>query len=296
MSVVIRQLDSTDRDFHQKLMAVLAFEASEDEAIDRIAASIITEVRQRGDTALLEYTNKFDRLNASNVQVLEIPRAERQAALAGLPEARRHALQQAADRVRVYHERQKKECGSDGFVFTEADGTVLGQKVTALDKVGIYVPGGKAAYPSSVLMNAIPAKVAGVGEIIMVVPTPDGVKNSLVLAAAEIAGVDRVFTIGGAQAVAALAFGTQTIPAVDKIVGPGNAYVANAKRRVFGTVGIDMIAGPSEVLVLADGSANPDWIAIDLLAQAEHDTAAQSILITNDASLATSVEQAVERQ
>lgn len=293
MSVVIRQLDSTERDFHQRLMAVLAFEASEDEAIDRVAADIIAQVRLRGDAALLDYTNKFDRLNASSVQALEIPRAERQAALAGLTEARRHALQQAADRVRAYHERQKKECGSDGFLFTEADGTVLGQKVTALDKVGIYVPGGKAAYPSSVLMNAIPAKVAGVGEIIMVVPTPDGVKNSLVLAAAEIAGVDRVFTIGGAQAVAALAYGTATIPQVDKIVGPGNAYVAAAKRRVFGVVGIDMIAGPSEILILADGSTDPDWVAMDLFSQAEHDELAQSILVCPDADYLTRVQASV---
>ena len=295
MSVVIRQLDSTERDFHQKLMAVLAFEASEDEAIDRVAADIIAQVRQRGDAALLDYTNKFDRLNASSIQALEIPRAERQAALAGLPEPRRHALQQAADRVRAYHERQKKECGSDGFLFTEADGTVLGQKVTALDKVGIYVPGGKAAYPSSVLMNAIPAKVAGVGEIIMVVPTPDGVKNSLVLAAAEIAGVDRVFTIGGAQAVAALAYGTATIPQVDKIVGPGNAYVAAAKRRVFGVVGIDMIAGPSEILILADGSTDPDWVAMDLFSQAEHDELAQSILVCPDADYLTRVQASVNK-
>ena len=295
MSVVIRQLDSTERDFHQKLMAVLAFEASEDEAIDRVAADIIAEVRQRGDAALLDYTNKFDQLNASSIQALEIPRAERQAALAGLSEARRHALQQAADRVRAYHERQKKECGSDGFLFTEADGTVLGQKVTALDKVGIYVPGGKAAYPSSVLMNAIPAKVAGVGEVIMVVPTPYGVKNSLVLAAAEIAGVDRVFTIGGAQAVAALAYGTATIPQVDKIVGPGNAYVAAAKRRGFGVVGIDMIAGPSEILILADGSTDPDWVAMDLFSQAEHDELAQSILVCPDADYLARVQASVNK-
>ena len=245
-------------------MAVLAFEAAEDEAIDRAAANILGEVKQRGDDAVLQYTRQFDRLPASSVAALEIPRAELQAALDGLTPQRRDALQQAADRVRVYHQRQKQECGSDGFSFTEPDGTVLGQKVTALDKVGIYVPGGKAAYPSSVLMNAIPAKVAGVGEVIMVVPTPDGVKNALVLAAAAIAGVDRVFTIGGAQAVAALAYGTATIPQVDKIVGPGNAYVAAAKRRVFGTVGIDMIAGPSEILVLADGSTPADWVAMDL--------------------------------
>ena len=295
MSVVIRQLDSTERDFHQKLMAVLAFEASEDEAIDRVAADIIAHVRQRGDAALLDYTNKFDRLSVSDIQALEIPRTERQAALAGLSEVRRHALQQAADRVRAYHERQKKECGSDGFLFTEADGTVLGQKVTALDKVGIYVPGGKAAYPSSVLMNAIPAKVAGVGEVIMVVPTPDGVKNSLVLAAAEIAGVDRVFTIGGAQAVAALAYGTATIPQVDKIVGPGNAYVAAAKRRVFGVVGIDMVAGPSEILILADGSTDPDWVAMDLFSQAEHDELAQSILVCPDADYLKRVQASVNK-
>ncbi len=283
MSVSIRQLDSTEADFHAKLMNVLAFEASEDEAIDRAVAAILADVKQRGDAAVLEYTNKFDRVSAVSMSALEIPHAQLQAALAGLNPERRTALQSAADRVRTYHERQKQECGSDGFTFTEPDGTLLGQKVTPLDKVGIYVPGGKAAYPSSVLMNAIPAKVAGVGEIIMVVPTPDGVKNPLVLAAAAIAGVDRVFTIGGAQAVAALAYGTSTIAQVDKIVGPGNAYVAAAKRRVFGTVGIDMIAGPSEILVLADGTTDPDWVAMDLFSQAEHDELAQSILVCPDA-------------
>ncbi len=277
-------------------MAVLAFEASEDEAIDRAAASILADVRQRGDAAVLEHTNKFDRLSATDMSMLEIPRAELKAALNSLAPERRIALQSAADRVRAYHERQKKECGSDGFSFTEADGTVLGQKVTPLDRVGIYVPGGKAAYPSSVLMNAIPAKVAGVTEVIMVVPTPDGVKNPLVLAAAEIAGVDRVFTIGGAQAVAALAYGTQTIPQVDKIVGPGNAYVAAAKRRVFGVVGIDMIAGPSEILVLADGSTDPDWVAMDLFSQAEHDELAQSILVCPDATYLARVADSVNRQ
>ncbi len=293
MSVQIRQLDSTDAEFNAKLMAVLAFEASEDEAIDRAAAAILADVKARGDAAVLEYTNRFDRLSATSVTALEIPHAELQAALAGLPDARRQALQQAADRVRAYHERQKNECGSDGFTFTEADGTVLGQKVTPLDKVGIYVPGGKAAYPSSVLMNAIPAKVAGVAEVIMVVPTPDGVKNPLVLAAAHIAGVDRVFTIGGAQAVGALAHGTATIPQVDKIVGPGNAYVAAAKRRVFGIVGIDMIAGPSEILVLADGSTDPDWVAMDLFSQAEHDELAQSILVCPDAAYLDRVRDSV---
>ena len=295
MSVSIRRLNTTDSDFNAKLMAVLAFEAAEDEAIDRAAANILAEVKQRGDDAVLEYTRQFDRLPASSVAALEIPRAELQAALDGLSPQRRDALQQAADRVRAYHQRQKQECGSDGFSFTEPDGTVLGQKVTALDKVGIYVPGGKAAYPSSVLMNAIPAKVAGVSEVIMVVPTPDGVKNALVLAAAAIAGVDRVFTIGGAQAVGALAYGTATIPQVDKIVGPGNAYVAAAKRRVFGTVGIDMIAGPSEILVLADGSTPADWVAMDLFSQAEHDELAQSILVCPDADYLDSVAASVNK-
>ena len=295
MSIEIRKLDSASKDFREQLMAVLAFEASEDEAIDRAAASILADVRQRGDAAVLDYTNRFDRLSATDMAALEIPRAECKAALDSLPVARRVALQQAADRVRAYHERQKQECGSDGFTFTEADGTVLGQKVTPLDKVGIYVPGGKAAYPSSVLMNAIPAKVAGVGEIIMVVPTPEGVKNPLVLAAAEIAGVDRVFTIGGAQAVGALAYGTASIPQVDKIVGPGNAYVAAAKRRVFGMVGIDMIAGPSEILVLADGSTDPDWVAMDLFSQAEHDELAQSILVCPDADYLSRVEISINQ-
>jgi len=296
MSVVIRQLDSADQDFQAKLMAVLAFEASEDEAIDRTAASIIADVRQRGDAAVLEYTQRFDHVTATSMTALEIPRAALQAALASLAPERRAALTEAADRVRSYHERQKQSCGSDGFAFTEADGTILGQKVTPLDRVGIYVPGGKAAYPSSVLMNAIPAKVAGVAEVIMVVPTPDGVQNPLVLAAAEIAGVDRVFTIGGAQAVAALAYGTHTIPQVDKIVGPGNAYVAAAKRRVFGVVGIDMIAGPSEILVLADGSTDPDWVAMDLFSQAEHDELAQSILVCPDAAYLARVADSVNRQ
>ncbi len=295
MTVKIRQLDTTETGFQDKLLAVLAFEASEDEAIDRAAAGILADVKARGDAAVLEYTNKFDRLSATSVTALEIPRAELQAALEGLEPARRNALQAAADRVRAYHERQKQECGSDGFTFTEADGTVLGQKVTPLDKVGIYVPGGKAAYPSSVLMNAIPAKVAGVGEVIMVVPTPDGVKNPLVLAAAQIAGVDRVFTIGGAQAVGALAHGTETIPQVDKIVGPGNAYVAAAKRRVFGIVGIDMIAGPSEILVLADGSTDPDWVAMDLFSQAEHDELAQSILVCPDAAYLERVQASINQ-
>jgi len=294
--IQIRKLDSIVENFKTQLSAVLAFEASEDEAIDRAAAQILADVKTRGDAAVLEYTNRFDKLNANSVAALEINQDELRAALAGLTPERRAALQTAADRVRAYHERQKQECGSDGFTYTEADGTVLGQKVTALDRVGIYVPGGKAAYPSSVLMNAIPAKVAGVQEIIMVVPTPSGVRNELVLAAAAIAGVDRVFTVGGAQAVGALAYGTATIPQVDKIVGPGNAYVAAAKRRVFGVVGIDMIAGPSEILVICDGTTAPDWVAMDLFSQAEHDELAQSILLCPDADYIAKVEASINRQ
>ena len=295
MTLSIKKLDSTAADFLPTLDAVLAFEASEDAAIDQAAARILADVKRRGDAAVLDCTNQFDRLHATQVTELEISQAELQAALHNLTPVRRDALQQAADRVRGYHVRQKAECGSAGFTYTEADGTVLGQKVTPLDRVGIYVPGGKAAYPSSVLMNAIPAKVAGVQEIIMVVPTPDGVKNELVLAAAAIAGVDRVFTIGGAQAVGALAYGTATIPQVDKIVGPGNAYVAAAKRRVFGTVGIDMIAGPSEILVICDGSTDPDWIAMDLFSQAEHDELAQSILLCPDAAFIDAVEASINK-
>jgi histidinol dehydrogenase len=294
--IQIRKLDSTAPDFKVKLSAVLTFEASEDEAIDRAAAQILADVKARGDAAVLEYTNRFDKLDAGSLAALEIPQSELRAALDGLSAERRAALQTAADRVRAYHERQKQECGSDGFTYTEADGTVLGQKVTPLDRVGIYVPGGKAAYPSSVLMNAIPAKVAGVQEIIMVVPTPSGVKNELVLAAAAISGVDRVFTIGGAQAVGALAYGTATIPQVDKIVGPGNAYVAAAKRRVFGIVGIDMIAGPSEILVVCDGTTDPDWVAMDLFSQAEHDELAQSILLCPDAAYLDKVEASINKQ
>ena len=296
MSLKIRKLDSTAGNFAEQLKAVLAFEASEDEAIDQSAARILAAVKQEGDAAVLRFTRQFDRLNADSVAALEITHEQLQASLSKLPVAQRAALQTAADRVRAYHERQRQECGSDGFTYTDADGTMLGQKVTPLDRVGIYVPGGKAAYPSSVLMNAIPAKVAGVQDIIMVVPTPDGVKNELVLAAAAIAGVDRVFTIGGAQAVGALAYGTATIPQVDKIVGPGNAYVAAAKRRVFGIVGIDMIAGPSEILVICDGTTDPDWIAMDLFSQAEHDELAQSILLCPDADYIARVEASINRQ
>lgn len=296
MAIQIRKFDSTDLDFKSQLADVLAFEAGEDEAIDRAVQRILEDVKKRGDVAVLEYTKQFDHVDATFMDVLEIGRDALQAALDRLTPARRAALQTAADRVRAYHERQKAEIGSSGFTYTEADGTVLGQKVTPLDRVGIYVPGGKAAYPSSVLMNAIPAKVAGVQEVIMVVPTPNGVKNELVLAAAAMSGVDRVFTIGGAQAVGALAYGTATIPQVDKIVGPGNAYVAAAKRRVFGIVGIDMIAGPSEILVICDGTTDPDWIAMDLFSQAEHDELAQSILICPDAEYIDAVAASINRQ
>ena len=276
----VRKLDSTAPDFKQQLTKLLAFEAETDDAIESAVARILADVKARGDAAVLEYTNKFDRIpggGAASMAAFDLTQQELQDALASLPEAQRAALQTAADRIRVFHERQKQEL--NGFTYTEPDGTVLGQRVTPLDRVGIYVPGGKAAYPSSVLMNAIPAQVAGVKEIVMVVPTPDGIKNRMVLAAAAIAGVTRVITIGGARAVGALAYGTETIPSVDKIVGPGNAYVAAAKRRVFGTVGIDMIAGPSEILVLCDGSTDPDWVAMDLFSQAEHDELAQAILL-----------------
>ena len=294
-AIHIARLNSTDADFQKKLSALLAFEASQDDAVDRAVAQILADVKLHGDQAVLQATNRFDRLQASTMSELEIPRHQWQEALQSLPAERRAALDSAARRVRAYHQIQKQSCGSEGFSYTEADGTVLGQKVTPLDRVGIYVPGGKAAYPSSVLMNAIPAKVAGVAEVVMVVPTPDGVKNSLVLAAAWLAGVDRIFTIGGAQAVAALAYGTETVPAVDKIVGPGNAYVAAAKRRVFGTVGIDMIAGPSEILVLCDGTTDPDWVAMDLFSQAEHDELAQSILLCPDQSYIERVQAAINR-
>jgi histidinol dehydrogenase len=295
MSQTIRRLSTNAADFLPTLDALLAFDNSTDAAIESRVAEILANVRKLGDAAVLDYTRRFDQLTASSMAALELPREELAAAYAGLPEAQRQALEQAAERIRSYHVRQKIE----SWEYTETDGpmsgTRLGQKVTPLDRVGLYVPGGKAAYPSSVLMNAIPAKVAGVAELIMVVPTPDGVKNALVLAAAHLAGVDRVFTIGGAQAVAALAYGTQTIPQVDKIVGPGNAYVASAKRRVFGTVGIDMVAGPSEVLVIADGSGDPDWTAIDLFAQAEHDELAQAILLCPDAGFLDRVAASIDR-
>lgn len=287
-------LSTTQPDFQAVLEARLHWSQDTDSAIEQRVADILADVRLRGDAAVLEYTRRFDALSAAGVAELEIPQAELQAALAGLPTAQRQALQAAAARVRRYHEAQKEASGQS-WSYRDEDGTLLGQKVTPLDRVGIYVPGGKAAYPSSVLMNAIPAQVAGVPEIIMVVPTPRGEKNPLVLAAACVAGVSRAFTVGGAQAVAALAFGTVTIPKVDKITGPGNAYVASAKKRVFGTVGIDMIAGPSEILILADGSTPADWVAMDLFSQAEHDELAQSILLSPDAAYIDAVQAAIDR-
>jgi histidinol dehydrogenase len=294
MSVNIRQLVTTSADFEAEFQRVLHWSAETDDKIEEVVAAIIADVRQRGDVAVLEYTERFDGLSAGHPSSLELARGELQEALAVITPAQRHALEAAAQRVRSYHERQLDACGRS-WSYRDEDGTLLGQKVTPLDRVGIYVPGGKAAYPSSVLMNALPAKVAGVGEIVMVVPTPGGQSNPLVLAAAAIAGVDRVFTIGGAQAVAALAYGTATVPAVDKITGPGNAYVASAKRRVFGKVGIDMIAGPSEILVLADGTTPPDWVAMDLFSQAEHDEMAQSILLCPDAAYIAAVKEAIDR-
>jgi histidinol dehydrogenase len=286
-----RRLDSSAPGFAAELAALTAFTASLDEGVENAVAGILADVQARGDAAVLEYTARFDQLSVRDLAELELPRSKLAAAHEALPAAERSALEAAASRVRAYHERQRAESWS----YTESDGTRLGQQITPLDRVGIYVPGGKASYPSSVLMSAIPAQVAGVGEIIMVVPTPRGEVNPLVLAAAHVGGVGRAFTIGGAQAVAALAFGTQTVPQVDKIVGPGNAYVASAKRRVFGIVGIDMIAGPSEILVIADGSARPDWIAMDLFAQAEHDEVAQAILLSPDAGLIAAVEREIGR-
>ena len=287
----IRRLSTLDASFDADLKALLAFETAQDDSVDVVVANILKDVKARGDAAVLEYTNRFDKTNASHMAELELTQAELKSALESLPAEQRAALQAAADRVRSYHEKQVMQSWS----YTEADGTLLGQQVTALDRVGLYVPGGKAAYPSSVLMNAIPAKVAGVNELIMVVPTPNGEKNALVLAAAAIAGVDRVFCIGGAQAVGALAYGTETVPQVDKITGPGNAYVAAAKRRVFGVVGIDMVAGPSEILVICDGKTNPDWIAMDLFSQAEHDELAQSILLSPDAAFLDKVAASIEK-
>ena len=291
MSSQIRRLSTEDANFAEQFRALLAYEEQRDPHVEGAVADIIHAVRKRGDEALLEFTEKFDRVKVGSAAELEIGQEELKHAFDTLDSAQRDALKVAAQRVRAFHERQVAE----SWEFTEADGTRLGQRVTPLDRAGLYVPGGKAAYPSSVLMNAVPAKVAGVKEVIMVVPTPSGVKNQMVLAAAHLAGVDRVFTIGGAQAVAALAYGTQTVPRVDKIVGPGNAYVAEAKRRVFGAVGIDMIAGPSEILVICDGSTNADWIAMDLFSQAEHDEMAQSILLSPSKEFLDQVQASIKR-
>ena len=288
------RLNTTDANFEAAFQQRLHWSADADAAIESRVADILADVQKRGDAAVLEYTLRFDGLSAQSMQQLVLTQDELKAAFDGLPVVQKEALQAAAKRVRSYHEAQKKASG-ESWSYHDEDGTLLGQKVTPLDRVGIYVPGGKAAYPSSVLMNAIPAHVAGVQEIIMVVPTPQGVKNPLVLAAAYVAGVSRAFTIGGAQAVAALAYGTDTVPKVDKITGPGNAYVASAKKRVFGTVGIDMIAGPSEILVLADGSTPPEWVAMDLFSQAEHDELAQSILLCPDAAYIDKVQAAIDQ-
>ena len=293
-AINLRHLDTTQADFEARFQQVLHWSAETDEAIEQRVAAILADVRQRGDAAVLDYTARFDGLQADSVAALALTPAELQQAFEAITPAQRAALQAAAARVRSYHQRQLQACGLS-WQYRDEHGSLLGQKVTPLDRVGIYVPGGKAAYPSSVLMNAIPAHVAGVGEIIMVVPTPRGAKNPLVLAAAHVAGVTRAYTVGGAQAVAALAYGTATIARVDKITGPGNAYVASAKRRVFGQVGIDMIAGPSEILVLADGSTPPDWVAMDLFSQAEHDELAQSILLCPDAAYIAQVQAAIDR-
>jgi histidinol dehydrogenase len=287
----IKQLDAAQADFWPQLETLLAWEGVSDDKVTSIVREILAAVKSDGDTAVIEYSRRFDRITAETMADLEISLDRAHAALKNIPQEQRQALEAAADRVRNYHEHQKQ----DSWSYTEADGTVLGQQVTPLDRAGLYVPGGKAAYPSSVLMNAIPAKVAGVSELIMVVPTPDGEVNELVLAAAAVAGVDRIFAIGGAQAVAALAYGTETIPQVDKIVGPGNIFVATAKGMVFGTVGIDMIAGPSEILVICDGKTDPEWIAMDLFSQAEHDEDAQSILISPDADFLVKVKEAIDR-
>ena len=293
--IAIKRFASVDGDFENKLDALLAFEGAQDVLVDQAVAAILADVKTRGDEAVVDYTNRFDRLSVQSLADLELSQGELRRSLDGLALEQRTALETAAQRVTAYHQRQPLSSWQYEEGDAELAGTLLGQKVTPLDRVGLYVPGGKAAYPSSVLMNAIPAKVAGVGELIMVVPTPGGERNPLVLAAAALAGVDRVFCIGGAQAVGALAYGTQTVPQVDKIVGPGNAYVAAAKRRVFGVVGIDMVAGPSEILVICDGRTDPDWVAMDLFSQAEHDELAQSILLCPDVDYIGQVVQAIEK-
>lgn len=287
----ILRLHANSPDFDQVLDKLLSWEAVSDDAVATVVSDIIAKVRTEGDAALVEFTNRFDRRSITSVDELALDARALNAARDSIDEQSRTALEAAAERIRVYHNHQKQ----DSWSYTEADGTSLGQQITALDRVGIYVPGGKASYPSSVLMNAIPAKVAGVAEIIMMVPAPDDILNPLVLAAAAIAGVDRVFTLGGAQAIAALAYGTQSVPRVDKIVGPGNIYVATAKRAVFGQVGLDMVAGPSEILVVCDGQTDPDWIAMDLFSQAEHDEDAQSILISPDADFLARVEASIDK-
>ncbi len=287
----IRRLSTSDPDFRQQLDQLLAWESVSDEGVKRTVEDIIADIRARGDEALLEYTSRFDGWRPQSAGDLDIPRQQLERAWQGIPPEQRQALQHAAGRILAYAERQRMESWS----YTEEDGTLLGQQVTPLDRVGLYVPGGKAAYPSSVLMNALPAKVAGVAELIMVVPTPGGEVNELVLAAAHVSGVDRVFTVGGAQAIAALAYGTGSVPVVDKIVGPGNIYVATAKRAVFGQVGIDMVAGPSEILVICDGGTDPDWVAMDLFSQAEHDEDAQAILLCPDAGFIDRVTESIER-
>ena len=289
---LIGRLSTSDSDFSERLRALLAFEVTQDDSVETAVTGILNAVRSRGDQAVLDYTSRFDDLTVESMNALRLQPDVLRHALDNLPEVQRAALEAAATRIRVYHERQK----ASSWSYTEQDGTTLGQKITALDRVGVYVPGGKAAYPSTVLMNTIPAKVAGVGEVVMVVPTPGGRRNDLVLAAAHIAGVDWVFTVGGAQAIAALAYGTESIPQVDKIVGPGNAYVAAAKRRVFGVVGIDMVAGPSEILVICDGATDPDWVAMDLFSQAEHDEMAQAILLSPDANFLDRVASSIDRQ
>ena len=294
MNTAIHRLSTADADFESRFEALLHWSDEQDEAIEQRVASILADVRQRGDAAVLAYTAQFDALKVTDMAELELKADDFERAFAAITPAQRDALQQATARIRGYHERQLQANGQS-WQYRDEDGTLLGQKVTPLDRVGIYVPGGKAAYPSSLLMNAVPAHVAGVGEIIMVVPTPRGERNTLVLAAAHVAGVTRAFTIGGAQAVAALAFGTGSVPKVDKITGPGNAYVASAKRRVFGTVGIDMIAGPSEILVLADGSTPAHWVAMDLFSQAEHDELAQSVLLCPDAAYIDAVHREIDR-
>ena len=291
MTFAVRRLDSSSAGFAAQLKALLAYSAADDSGIERAVQEILADVRARGDAAVLEYTSRFDGIAARSMDELRVPAAQTRAALATLPIRQREALEAAADRIRAFHQRQV----AVSWRYTEADGTELGQNITPLDRAGLYVPGGKAAYPSSLLMNAIPAKVAGVAELVMVSPAPGGHTNPLVLAAAAIAGVDVIYSIGGAQAVGALAYGTQTIAQVDKIVGPGNAYVAAAKRRVFGTVGIDMIAGPSEILVIADASADPDWVAMDMFSQAEHDEIAQAILLCPDPAYIERVGLSIER-